>query len=119
MHCGKWFLDAKDNLMNQLTKGQKKRLMYIENKDDLMDGKQARIGWVTFSKSGLSIYYRNHRFSKLKGERYDANYFCEETNDAYWISGVKKRGSNVHWNDALHVHIDEDAIEAYQDIKGR
>lgn len=119
MHYGKWCLDAEDNDMNQLTKGHHRRIMYLENKDGLIDGEQARIGWVSFSKSGLSIYYRNRRFSKLKGQRYDANYFCEATKDAYWISGVKKRGSDVHWNDALIVHVDEDAIEAYQDIKGR
>lgn len=119
MLFGKCCLVEEGNFMNQLTKGQKRRLMYIENKDGLVDGKQARIGWVTFSQSGLSIYYRNRLFSKLKGERHDANYFCEETDEAYWISGVKKRGSNVHWNDALKIHIDEDAVEAYQNIKSR
>ncbi len=100
--------------MNQLTKGQKRRLMYIENKDGLVDGKQARIGWVSFSKTGLSVYYREKQFSRLKGGGFNANYYCNETGEEFWISGVKKHGSNVHWAEPVTVHIDEDAVDEYK-----
>jgi hypothetical protein len=36
----------------------KTRIMYIEQKDDGING-PARIGRVTFSKSGRSLYYRS------------------------------------------------------------
>ncbi len=48
--------------------------MYIKNKEGDIDGYQARIGWATFSQSGLSIYYRDRRFSRLKGGHFIANY---------------------------------------------
>jgi len=41
---------------NQLTKGEKRRVMYVENKDGDIDGAKARIGWVEFSKTGLTVY---------------------------------------------------------------
>ena len=103
--------------MNQVTRGQDKRLMYIENKNGLIDGYDARIGWVTFSNSGLSIYYRGRTFGRLKGGGISGNYFCEETGDEYWISGIKKRGSNVHWAESASVYIDEDAREEYHTTK--
>jgi len=42
---------------NQLTRGERKRIMYVENKDGDIDGVPGRIGWVTFSQSGRSVYY--------------------------------------------------------------
>ena len=52
---------------NQLTLGQDRRLMYLENKDGLIDGARARIGWVTFSKTGKSVHYRGMELLKQKG----------------------------------------------------
>jgi hypothetical protein len=37
---------------SQLTKGHERRVMYIENKQGLVDGERARIGWVELSKTG-------------------------------------------------------------------
>jgi len=34
--------------VSQLTKGLQRRLMYVENKDGLIDGERARIGWAEF-----------------------------------------------------------------------
>jgi hypothetical protein len=43
---------------NQLTRGEKRRVMYVENKDGDVDGVSARIGWVTFSKSrGSNVHW--------------------------------------------------------------
>jgi hypothetical protein len=98
---------------NQANAGEKRRLMYIENKDGEIDGAEARIGWVGFSKSGLSILYRGRTLSRAKGRGVRGNYFDAETGDEYWVSGVKKRGSNVHWAESLKVVVDEDARDAY------
>jgi hypothetical protein len=82
--------------------------MYIERKDDGLSG-PARIGRVTFSGSGRSVYYHDRRFEK--GEGFKSNYFDVATGDQYWISGCKKRGG-----DRLYpglVEIDADVLEEY------
>lgn len=99
---------------NQLTRGQVRRVMYVENKDGEIDGARARIGWVEFSKSGLTVYYRGRSFSRMKGAGIRGNYFDEETGEEYWISGVKKRGANGHWAESVSIIIDDDAKEEYE-----
>jgi len=103
--------------MNQLTQGKESRLLYIENKNGDIDGYDACIGWAKFSKTGKSIYYRGRTFARLKGGGISGNYYCEESGDEYWISGIKKQGSNVHWAESAAVHVDEDATEEYEKIK--
>jgi hypothetical protein len=101
--------------MSQLTKNQKRRIMYVENKST----GEARIGWVTFSKTGKTVYYQNKTLKRLKGGGVSGNYFCEDTLDEYWVSGVKKRGSNAHWAEPVKVIIDDDAKEEYEKITNR
>ena len=102
---------------NQLTKGENRRVMYVENKDGDIDGVSARIGWVEFSKSGLSVYYRGHTLKRSKGGGISGNHYDEETGEEYWVSGIKKRGSNSHWAESVDIFIDEDAKEEYERIK--
>jgi hypothetical protein len=54
-------------MKTQLNRGLKRRLMYVENKDGKIDGANGRIGWVGFSKSGQTVYYRGRELTKLKG----------------------------------------------------
>jgi hypothetical protein len=54
------------------------RIMYIENKSGGLAGGEARIGCVSFSKTGRTVYYQNRAFKSLKGG-YKANYFETET----------------------------------------
>ncbi len=102
--------------MSQLTQGKKKRLMYVENKNGDIDGYPARIGWVTFSKTGQTVYYRERSLKRSKGGGISGNHFDEETGEEYWVSGVKKRGSNAHWAESVKIVIDDDAKEEYQKI---
>jgi hypothetical protein len=99
----------------QLTKGLKRRVMYVENKGGDIDGVAARIGWVTFSKTGQSVYYRGRTLLKANG--ISGNFLDVDSREEYWISGVKKRGSNVHWAESVSVEIDDDAREEYQKLK--
>ena len=91
--------------------------MYVENKEGEIDGYNARIGWVEFSKTGRSIYYRNRTLKRIKGGGIRGNYYCESTGEEYWVSGIKKRGSNTHWAEPTDVHIDMDAVDEYERIK--
>lgn len=92
----------------------KTRIMYIESKggeNDLVGS--ARIGRVTFSKTGKSIHYNGMTFQTLGGRGFKANYFDVESGDHYWISGCKKDGSDRLYGERLPIYIDEDASEEY------
>ena len=73
--------------------------VYIENKSAQPQGSHgvagpARIGRVTFSKTGKSLHYKGKIFQSLKGSGFKANYYDLETGDQYWISGPKKNGAD-------------------------
>jgi hypothetical protein len=101
----------------QLNRGLKRRLMYVENKDGELDGAGGRIGWVTFSKSGKSVYYRGRELQRAKGGGRSGNFFDAKTGEEYWVSGVKKRGSNAHWAESVSITIDDDALAEYRAIR--
>src|SRR5437588_12035514 len=86
------------------------RIMYIERKGDGISG-PARIGRVTFSKSGRSLYYQGRRFQTLCGSGFKANYFDCESGGHYWFSGCKKRGGDGLY--AGTIAIDADVREEY------
>jgi hypothetical protein len=88
------------------------RIMFIENKDgeSNLTG-DARIGRVTFSKTGKSIHYNGQTFERMRG--FKANYRDIETGDAYWISGCKENGEDRLYGERLPILIDEDAREEY------
>jgi hypothetical protein len=102
---------------NQLTRGETRRLMYVENKDGDIDGVRGRIGWVTFSKTGLSVYYRGRTLKRVKGGGIRGNYCDEATGEEYWISGVKKDGSNTHWAESTKMEVDADAKDEYDRLR--
>src|SRR6266481_6999069 len=83
------------------------RIMYIESKA----AGPARIGRVTFSKTGLSIYYGGKTFLRTRG--FKANYFDAETHDEYWISGPHRNGKDRLYVSNIPVEIDDDVREEY------
>jgi hypothetical protein len=85
--------------------------MYIENKGDDGIVGPARIGRVTFSKTGKSVYYKGQRFQTLDGTGFKSNYINVETREHYWISGCKRDGSDALY--ATTIEIDEDVREEY------
>ncbi|NOX84185.1 MAG: 1-deoxy-D-xylulose-5-phosphate synthase [Alphaproteobacteria bacterium] len=97
----------------------KTRIMYIESKADGLSG-PARIGRVTFSKSGKSLSYAGQTFGKLKGGGFKANYFDLETHEEFWISGPRKDGMDrLYPESSKPVEIDDDVAEEYwRDIRG-
>lgn len=100
-------------MRNQLTKGESRRVMYIENKDAMIDDYAAHIGWVSFSKTGKTVYYQDKMLSRIKGGGVSGNHIDETTGDEYWVSGIKKRGSNTHWAESTSVKVDDDAKDEY------
>lgn len=86
--------------------------MYIENKAAGLIG-PARIGRVTFSKTGRTLYYGGKSFQSLNGSGFKSNYHDIETGDEYWISGCKKDGSDRLYGERVPIEIDEDVREEY------
>jgi hypothetical protein len=92
--------------------------MYIECKAGGLIG-DARIGRVSFSKSGKTLYYAEMTFQSLKGAGFKSNHFEVETGEEYWISGPKKDGSDRLYGERLPVVVDDDVAEEYwQEIRG-
>ena len=106
-------------MKNQLTRGLNRRLMYIENKGGDIDGIAARIGWVEFSKTGRTVYYRGRELLSIGGRGIRGNFLDATTREEYWISGVKRRGSNTHCAESIEFEIDPDALDAYCQLKAR
>ncbi len=105
----------------------KPRIMYTENKggeivkrysytDQLIEGGltgPARIGRVTFSKTGATLYYQGRSLQSLKGGGFKSNYFDIETGEHFWISGPKKNGEDALYATNIPIEIDEDVREEY------
>ena len=99
--------------------GKTTRIMYIEQKTGFGDFGPARIGLVSFSHSGRTIYYKGKSYQSCGGQGIVGNYFDTETGDEVWISGPKKNGQDRHWAGGGSVMIDDDVVEAYwRDIRG-
>jgi hypothetical protein len=88
------------------------RIMYIESKADARTG-EARIGRVTFSKTGQTLYYRDRAFRSLKGAGFKSNHYDVATGDEYWISGPKRNGADRLYGEPISVEIDDDVREEY------
>ena len=90
----------------------KPRIMYIERKAGALTG-SARIGRVTFNRTGKTIYYRDQVFHRIVGGGFKSNYAEEATGEDYWISGCKRRGGDSLYVSAVPIEIDEDVREQY------
>ena len=104
--------------MSQIKRGQQSRIMYIENKSQSLDG-EARIGRVTFSKTGKTLYYGDRVLLSLRGSGFKANYVDRATREQFWISGPRKDGADRLYDGAKPVLIDADVREEYwTEIRG-
>jgi len=110
------FTSSKPEKPDQLPQPQqhaRSRIMYLELKSGSGDRGNARIGRVTFSGSGKTIYYQGRSFQSSKGRGIGANYFDVASGDEYWISGPKKNGQDRHWAGGGPVSIDPDVADEY------
>ena len=95
-----------------LGRAMKTRIMYIECKSGGLSG-PARIGRVSFSKTGRTIYYQGKTFKSLNGSGFKANYYEEASGDHYWISGPRRDGTDRLYGESTPVEIDADVREEY------
>ena len=86
------------------------RIMYIESKAGTLNG-AARIGRVTFSRTGRRLYYKGRAFQK--GQGFKSNYYDVESGDEYWISGPHRDGQDRLYSSNIPVEIDGDVRDEY------
>ena len=90
----------------------KSRIMYIEAKIGGLTG-PGRIGRVTASKTGATLYYQGKAFQSLKGTGFKSNYFDVETGEHYWISGPRRDGGDALYATNIQPDIDADVADEY------
>ena len=89
-------------------------LRYIELKSGYDDNGPAWIGRVKLSRSGQTLYFNGKAFKRAGS----GDYIDLETRELYWISGVKKRGTNRHWAGSGRITIEAAAVAEYLNLVG-
>lgn len=92
------------------------RLKYIELKTGQEHRGPAWIARVTTSRSGTTVYFNGKALKQ--GRRISGNHFDASTGKEYWVSGIKKDGSDRHWAGAGKVSIEKSAVDEYLDVIG-
>jgi hypothetical protein len=91
--------------------------MYLEDKSVGLTG-PARIGRVTFSKTGTTVYYRGRSFRRTTSG-FKSNHVDVESGAEFWISGCRKDGADRLYGERIPVEIDEDVrVEYWTEIRG-
>jgi hypothetical protein len=92
----------------------RREIRYVELKTGFSDDGPASISWVTFSKTGRTIHYRNRTLQRIIRGGNGSNHRDVDTGEKFWVSGVKKSGQDRHWAGKGEVLVDEDAREEYE-----
>lgn len=90
--------------------------MFVELKSGHADNGPAWIGWVRFSKTGRTAYYRGRTLERIRGGGIRGNFADVESGEEFWMSGVKKNGEDRHWAGSGPVTTDPDAADEYHRI---
>lgn len=93
-------------------------LKYIELKSGYSDDGPAWIARVKQSKSGRTVYFNGRALKKgLPGA--SGNYVDARTGEVFWVSGVKRDGSDRHRAGAGTVLVEAAAVDEYLTLVGR
>lgn len=94
------------------------KMLYIELKTNQSDRGPAWIGLATLSGSGRTIYFNGKALKRAVGGGIEGNHYDSETGEGYWISGVKKDGTDRHWAGGGVVMIDSRIEDKYLAFRG-
>lgn len=95
----------------------KTRLLYIELKSGCSDCGPAWIARAETSKSGRTVYFNGRALKR--GQGIGGNHFDVETGEEYWVSGVKRTGTNRHWAGSGQVMVDHEVVSEYLALTGK
>jgi hypothetical protein len=93
-------------------------IRYFENKAEQGDYGPAWIARARVSKSGRTIYFNGRALKRAVKGGIAGNYYDSETGDEWWISGVKRRGSNRHSSGGGIVWVEESAVPEFLAVTG-
>lgn len=76
------------------------------------------IGWVRFSKTWRTAYFRGQTLRRVTGTAranvdHDANFYDEESGDLYWLSGPKRDRTDGRYS-AQQPTVEPEAQGAYE-----
>jgi hypothetical protein len=91
----------------------KPELKYIELKSGFGDTGPAWIGMAEFSKSGRTVYFNGKALKNSNAQGIAGNYYDIENGDEYWVSGIKKNGTDRHWAGGGKIMIDRNVVDHY------
>jgi hypothetical protein len=99
-------LDQKGNYLQPIIK-------YIEHKPaEHTDRATAWIARVWPSSSGKTLYFNDMALKQRSSG--DSTHFDLISGEYYWITGVKKKGSNRHWGLNSPIRIEKSLVEWYK-----
>jgi hypothetical protein len=92
---------------------------YIEHKPaEHTDRGSAWIARVWPSSSGKTLYFNG--MALKRGSDADSTHFDLVTGEQYWVSGVKKRGSNRQWGLGSPIQIERSLVQWYRNhVQGK
>lgn len=94
----------------------KAELIYVELKTGYSDNGPAWIGNGFYNRTRKTVYFNGRVFRRSQG--ISGNHIDLETRDEYWISGVKKKGTDRHRAGTGTIMIDESVIDDYLTLRG-
>ena len=92
------------------------QLLYVELKSGFSDNGPAWIGQGKFTRSRSTVYFNGLALHKAQG--ISSNYLEVQTGNSYWISGVKKDGTDRHQIGSGKVSIDASVVSEYLKFRG-
>ena len=94
-------------------------LKYIEKCTGTNHNGPAWIAYVETSRSGRTVYFNGRALQAYTRRHAVGSHRDPETNESYWVSGVKKSGSNRHWAGSGHILVEESAVDELLSLTGR
>lgn len=93
-------------------------LKYIELKTGYADNGPAWIAGVKLSRSGNAVYFNGKALKRCLHCGVAGNHYDIETGEEYWVSGIKRDGSNRHWAGSGKVAIEASVVGEYLKLVG-
>lgn len=92
----------------------KAEIIYVELKSGFSDNGPAWIGKGFYTSTRKTVYFNGQLFKRGKGIA--GNHFNQQNGDEYWISGVKKDGTDRHWAGGGKITLDQQSVDEYLQI---
>lgn len=93
-------------------------LRYIERCGGAAHDGPAWIAFTASSRSGRTVYFDGRALQRAAGGRGAGNHFDVETGEPYWVTGVKKRGTNRHPHGSGLILVEASAVPELLALRG-